>query len=88
MYSYIHKGGCGGVAFYYSHIPVSGQTFRFQDVTLIDGSKPDTAKRMTCGSCGGELGYARIDCVEGADKYFSERVWHLSRQGPKENGSA
>jgi hypothetical protein len=51
MIDIIHKG-CGMVAFRYDHRPGSGELFKAEHATLLDGTKPQSGGPMTCGTCG------------------------------------
>ena len=53
-YAYWHRGagGCFGIAFYMTHKPAPGSVLLAEDVTKLDGTVPNFADMVLCGTCG------------------------------------
>lgn len=51
-FAYIHRDGCGGIAFYMEGKPVSGSPLpASSDVELPNGERPAPCSLIVCGSC-------------------------------------
>lgn len=50
-FKYIHPE-CGGVAFYLSRCPNTGDLPNPDEVILVNGERPKTGDQIICGSCG------------------------------------
>ena len=46
---------CGGVAFYYDHIPVPGELLQASHATLKSGERPQQGTPFVCGNCMREI---------------------------------
>jgi hypothetical protein len=54
-YAYIHRGGCGGVAFRYAHRPEFGELLHSRFAQTVDGQSIQPWSPRTCGTCGRSL---------------------------------
>lgn len=52
---YIHRGGCGGRAFYYNERPKPGTPFKIFNAEHLDGKKLEFAAKLACDTCGAPI---------------------------------
>ena len=61
--TFIHEK-CGKEAFYYDHLPRSGEKLDPVCATLLDGSKPVSGTKAVCGSCDREISLLEVYPLE------------------------
>lgn len=63
-YKYMHKHGCGGIAFYFNTEPILDGRILAEESMFPDGTKPSVNGAFKCGNCGKEFYQIVLQHVE------------------------